>query len=193
MSQQTGTDWKPFLIWLLGNVVGFGALGIAILTISGLIARTGVYGTLLFISLPISFAQWIALRRILHVPALWIFTVPIGMLVVVFILRNLPDSMGESEATSTFIIGFMFIGAIIALPQWLILRRYFGNASLWVLGTALGSAAGMGVILGTDLINQSGTFAYITIVLLYTIVTGFVLVYLLAKNSPSPASATNPA
>jgi hypothetical protein len=148
-----------------------------------------MYGSLLVISLPISFAQWVAMRRILKIPAAWIFTVPIGMLAVVFILLNLPASMGESEATGTFIIGFMLIGAIIALPQWLILRGYCSNASLWVLGTALGSAAGMGVILGTDLINQSGVISYILVTLIYAATTGLTLAWLLSKSNQSPAPA----
>ncbi len=194
MAQRTGSKWKPFLIWLFANILGFASLGIAILTISGLIARTGVYGTLLFISLPISFAQWIALRRILHIPALWIFTVPIGMLVCLFFIRNLSASTwGEvdSEATIVMVTLNFVIGSIIALPQWIILRRYCSNASLWILGTALGTATGVAVLLVTDLINQSGHLAYVVAVLLYSILTGLTLMWLVEKPGQSPKALVN--
>jgi hypothetical protein len=191
--QWTGSKWNPFLIWLFANILGFASLGFAILTISGLIARTGVYGTLLFISLPISLAQWIALRYIERISAVWILTVPLGALFVILWAKYVPDSswgfLGD-ESTIAMSLFSLIIGSIIGIPQWLLIRKSLNHATLWILGSALGFGLGMAVIVGTNLINHSGILSYVILSLLYSIITGLTLSWLVSISSRSEDSVT---
>jgi hypothetical protein len=200
MSQRSELDWNPFLTWFIANIFGFSVLGIAILTIWGVLSRSGFYGVLLIISLPISIAQWIALRRISRVSVIWILTIPLGLIlsffwvyifyvISVYAPNTLWDFLFLGGETTIIMFAYLIIGLLIGLPQWLILRRYYAKASFWLLGGSLGAAVGIGSVYSTDLINQSGIFSYISATLLYTILTGLALVYLLAEPNLSPASA----
>lgn len=191
MSQISGILSKPFLIWVLANVLGFGALGAMhllsplIMMFSGLIATIT---TALAISIPIGLAQWIALRRILQTSVLWIPTILIGLLFSVLIMRVTPDGLWQvvdDESVVALTAGYFVGGFAIGLPQWLILRRQLSRSSIWLLGSSIGAGAGPWLILVTDLINQSGIISYIIAVLVYSIVTGLVLSWLLVYHNQS--------
>jgi hypothetical protein len=61
------------------------------------------------------------------------------------------------------------------LPQWLILRRHFTGATLWILGSSVGVGLGLGLVLATGLISRSENVSYTVVVLLYGLVTGLIL------------------
>jgi hypothetical protein len=155
--------------------------------------------SILIISIPISLAQWIALRRILPTSALWVLTTPIGLLLAVLIYKYevIPDGLwrivGDEGDESTAVITALYLvmGFTIGLPQWLILRRRFSSSSLWLLGSSIGVAAGCWLVLATDLINQSGVVSYIVGVLVYAIVTGLILSRLVARHNQSQANLVN--
>ncbi len=190
MTQTSGVLNKQFFIWVFANILGFGALGVMHLLsppiiFSGLIATIA---TALAITIPIGLAQWIALRRILQASVLWILTILIGLLLTVFIFRVIPDGLWlevDDESIAALTIPYLVGGFAIGLPQWLILRRQLSRSSIWLLGSSIGTFASVWLILVSDLINRSGIISYIIAVLVYSIVTGLVLSWLLVYNNQS--------
>jgi hypothetical protein len=194
MSQKYGYLSKQFLIWVFANILGFGALGASLLVFPSLMSISGIVASTLIISIPISLAQWIALRRILATSILWILTVPVGLLLAVSIYKVIPDGSGQivdDESTAVITVLYLVMGFTIGLPQWLILRRQFTSSSIWLLGSSIGVAAGVWLVLATDLINQSGIISYIVAVLVYAIVTGLTLSRLLVYHNQSQTNLVN--
>ena len=186
MSQKFGYSSKQFLIWFCANILGFGALGASILVFPSILGISGFFITTFIIAFPISLAQWIALRRILPTPVLWILTISIGILVAFLILEGIPDDfwqvLGDDESIAALTAGYLVVGFAVGLPQWLILRRQLMRSSIWLLGSSIGAGAGLWIILATDLISRSGAISYIVAVLSYSLITGLTLAGLLAYN-----------
>lgn len=148
----------------------------------------GFLSSVLIIALPISIAQWLALRRFLPITFSWIFAAPLGLLLAILMVKYIPVSTWEyldSEASEVLITLYLAMGIIFSLPQWVILRRYCEKASLWILGTTLGFTLGVGIVIITDLINRSGIVAFILVSLVYTIGTGLSFNWLLATTDQS--------
>lgn len=190
MTQTSGILSKQFLIWVLANVLGFGALGIMHLLsppiiFSGLFAKIA---TALAITIPIGLAQWIALHRILQTSVLWILTILIGLLLTILIMRVIPAGLwlvADDESIAALTIPYLVGGFAIGLPQWLILRRQLSRSSIWLLGSSIGTAGSIWLILVTGLINRSGIVSFIIAVLVYSIITGLDLSYLLIYHNQS--------
>jgi hypothetical protein len=194
MPQKSGYLSKQFLTWLFANILGFGALGTSLLVFPSIMKFSGLVATILIITIPISFAQWIALRRILQTSLLWILTLPIGLLLSILLNRVIPDGLWQivdDESIATLTTIYLVIGFTIGLPQWLILRQQLSGSSIWLLGSSIGVAASFWFILGTDLINQSGLFSYIVGVFVYSIVTGLILTGLLAYHNQPQSNLAN--
>jgi hypothetical protein len=194
MKQKSSFNWNPFLTWLAANILGFGSLGIALHLIPSILSPSGILSSVLIISIPVSLAQWLALRRFFPISILWIFTIPIGLSVVILMGKYLPNSIWDyvdDEALTTWIVSYLIMGVVISLPQWIILRRYCDKASLWILGTSLGAALGMGAVIATDLVNQSGIISYILAFILYAIPTGLTLAWLLENSNQSEIPAVS--
>jgi hypothetical protein len=195
MSQKSGYLSKQFFIWILANILGFSALLVCLFGLPSLMAISGIAVSTLIISIPISLAQWIALRRILPISILWILTIPIGLLVIItLVYRVIPEELWQlvdDESTFVLTVLFFMMGFAIGLPQWLILRRQFSSSSIWLLGSSIGVAAGFGLVIATDLINQSEIISYIVVVLVYAIVTGLILSRLLAYHNQSRTNLVN--
>ena len=196
MSQISPEIRKAFLIWFVANILGLTIPPLVLYLVPLFTAITGLLSSTLIISLPLSIAQWIALRRIMPVSVLWILSLPASILVVVMLIREIPERFwpdADSEMLIVMVIFSIMVGLIIGLPQWLILRREHGNASIWLLGTVLGIALGAGVVLATDMVNLSGLLAFIFAVLVYVIVTGLSLTWLLMHKEQTQDAAINPA
>ena len=190
MSQTSGYPAKQFLYWILGNTLGFCALATTLLLFPSVMSIHSLIVPILIISLPVSLAQWIVLRRILPISALWILTIPVGMLVAVLFYQNIPEMRWlrlDDESIVVLTALFLVMGFTIGLPQWLILRRQFSSSFLWLLGSSIAVAAGFGFVLVTNLVSQSEIISYIVVVLIYAIITGLVLSQLLAHRNPSQA------
>jgi hypothetical protein len=191
MSKQNGYLSKQFFMWIFANILGFGALGASLLVIPSIMSISGIVSSTLIITIPIAFAQWIALRRILQTSILWILTIPIGLLLGILFNRVIPVGLWQvvdNDSIAALTAGYLLIGFAIGLPQWLILRRHISKSGIWLLGSSIGVTAGFWIILVTDLINQSGIISYIVGVLVYSIVTGLVLSGLLASQNHSQAN-----
>jgi len=194
MSQKFGFSSKPFLIWFFANILGFGALGASILVFPSILGISGFFTTTFIIAIPISLAQWIALRRILQTSILWILTIPIGIPLSFLILRVIPASLwfdADDDSLVAMTSMLLVVGLIIGLLQWILLRRQLVRAAIWLLGSAVGVAGSFWVILVTDLIDQSGIISYIIVALVYSSVTGLFLSGLLAYNNQSQLSLAN--
>jgi hypothetical protein len=186
MPGKSGNINKSFIIWVIANILGFGALGLLLVVLPSVMSIRGFGAATLIISIPLSIAQWVALRRISQTSILWILTIPVGLLLAVLILRNVPDRLWQyidAESTATLIAGYLLIGFMIGLPQWLILRRQFSSSSLWLLGSTAGVALGFGLVLTTGLIDQSGVIAILVGMLVYVIATGLIISWLHAYHA----------
>jgi hypothetical protein len=196
MTQKSDYLIKQFSIWVFANILGFIALAVTLFVFPTLMSISGIVVSALLISIPIGLAQWIVLRRILPTSILWIFTILIGLVGAVLILRAIPDGLwglGDDESLPVLTVGFIVMGFTIGLPQWLILRRQFSSSSIWLLGSSIGVGGGFGLVLATDLINQSEIIAYIVVILVYAIVTGLILLRLLASKDPPQSNLTSAA
>ena len=194
MSQHSIYLNKSFYIWIFANILGFSALGLALLVFPSLMSISGIFGSTLIISIPISIAQWIALRRIYPISILWILSIPISILFVVLLIREIPDGLWQifdPESLAVLTVLFLFIGFTIGFPQWLILRRQFSSSSIWLLGSSIGVALGFGLVLTTNLINQSTIISYIVVVLVYAISTGLILSWLLNYHNKSQSNVVS--
>jgi len=185
MSQKSGKQGVKFLIWVMANFIGFGAMGGLLLLFPSIMEVSGTL-VITLILIPIGFCQWFVLRRIMQISILWIFTIPIGLLLGVLLNKILPVGLSQvvdDESIAALTFGYVVMGFTIGLPQWLILRRQKSHSSVWLLGSTIGAAGGFWLILVTDLISISGIISYIVVVLVYTIVTGLILTRLLAYQN----------
>ncbi len=87
----------------------------------------------------------------------------------------------------------MTIGLLVGLAQWLFLRGYFTKSLVWLLSSAVGLGLGIGLVLISNLINQSGVISIILVVLVYGIATGFVMSWLSASHRKTESNLVNAA
>jgi hypothetical protein len=196
MSHKHEQTTRAFLSWIVGNLLGWIFISALVITLPILKSIPSFVAPLLILTVPIGLAQWLVLRRFIPLALLWVFTILIGWLLSYLIFAAIPEALWQivdDEATGTLTFMFTVVGAAMGLPQWLILRRKFTKAMLWVLGSSLGVGLGFGLVLATDLINQSEYISYTVVVLVYGIATGSTLSWLLnhdAQTHSQRSSAT---
>jgi len=180
-----------FLGWILANLLGVAALGALIVILPFLTTIPGMIASTLIIGLPIGLAQWIAIRRLAPISFLWIFTISIGLLLALGILRAVPNVDDESIAALT--AGVAVMGFTTGLIQWFLLRRQFTRSLVWLLGSTVGISLGSILVLASGLIDQSGFISIILVLLLYATSTGLTLEWMRGHNDHShnrPPKAT---
>ncbi len=178
MSFQQVQPVRTFLIWIVGNALGWTVTSALIVFLPHFFTPPGPFATLLILAGPIGLAQWVILRGIAKVSPLWILTVPVGWLVFYAILLAVPASLlviGDDESLATLSLNFSILGAAMGLPQWLLLRSKVKAALLWILASALGLGLGFGLVLATNLLSQSEFAGYIAVSLVYGSATGLIL------------------
>jgi hypothetical protein len=185
---------KQFVIWFVANILGFAALGVLALGLPYIVPISTPIILVFILTLSISIAQWIALRNLLKISFFWILTVPIGVLLGQGIINFLPSGFwpsADDEAIINFVFLFLIVGLAVGLLQWLLLQRKISRSLLWILGSCIGVAASIWIILITDMISYSGYIAYLVAVLIYTVITGVTLVGMQASNSKLEAYPLN--
>jgi hypothetical protein len=190
MAQYYNNLKKQFVIWLGANILGFIALGVFALVLPLIIHFSSRINTVFIIALPISIAQWIALRYLLKISLLWILTVPIGILVGQVVINFWPRGFWpnlDDEAIANIVIIFLIVGVSVGITQWLLLQRKVKRSLLWIAGSAIGVAASIWIILVMNLINLSGFIAYFVAVLVYSSITGATLAGIQVLNNKSKA------
>ena len=192
VTSKLGTLSKSFIIWIVANILGISAVAALALVDRSIMSIHNEVLTTFIVLLPISLAQWLALRTFSRTSVLWIFTIPVSIELYFLIYRYIPEGglrniaySESSESISVMTSAYFLIGFIIGLLQWLILRRQFTRSALWLLGSTLGIGVSFWLILSSGLINQSVILASIVAILIYTVTTGLVLSWLIANRTKS--------
>jgi hypothetical protein len=172
--------------WIASNLLGWMAAPALALAL-GLPGSTCNNPAMLIVVIaPPALAQWLVLRRLVAMTPLWLITIPLGFLIFVGLVvmtstgvLQLPDD----EGTATLSALYAVLGGLVGLLQWLILRRYFRTAGIWVAASAAGTGIGLALVLITDLVSASGIAAIAVFVLTYAALTGAALEWLLASGT----------
>lgn len=172
--------WRRLVTWIVGNLLGVGVMWLIITVFPFLTHLPGLFISSLLIGIPVGIAQWLVLRRMSHVSVLWLLTIPVGMIAGMFIVFSIPSfwAQFDDESVVALTLPFFIVGVLIGLLQWLVLRKPYRNAWLWLLTTALGLWLSIFLVLGTGLVNVNGFLSVIVFVLLYALITGWSLLYL---------------
>jgi len=175
---------RVILGWAIANLLGFAAIGAITLILPFLTSIPGMLVSSLVIGLPIGFAQWIALRRVAPISILWVLTISAGLLLGLVVSPILGGIWGflDDEFVLGFAAGFTTFGLLVGLAQWLLLRGHFTKSLVWPLSSAVGLELGTGLVLVSNLIDQSGIISIILVVLVYAIATGLVISWLPASH-----------
>jgi hypothetical protein len=179
--------------WVTANLLGVAAIGMLILILPFLKSIPGMLVSSLIIGLPIGFAQWIALRRVAPISILWVLTISAGLLLGLVVSPILAGIWGflEDESVLSLTAAYTTIGLLVGLAQWLLLRRHFTRSLVWLLSSAVGLGLGTGLVLASNLINQSGINSIILVVLVYAIATGLVISWLPASHRKTESNLVN--
>ena len=184
---------RVILGWVVANLLGVAAIG-ALSLIPFLTSIPGMLVSSLLIGLPIGFAQWIALRRVAPISILWVLTISAGLvlgLVVSPILAGIFWGFLDDESVLSLTAAYTTIGLLVGLAQWLFLRGHFTKSLVWLLSSAVGLGLGTGLVLVSNLINQSGLVSIILVALVYAIVTGLVISWLRASRRKTESNLVN--
>ncbi len=148
--------WTFYLGWVLLNIVAVVAAGLIsmalIILITQIVGDTiqiageeriiedflFMYVLLPIIGLLTGIFQYLLLRRYLPHITGWIPATFLGWLmpfVTGFLILNV---LGMQNDTFSLMLGLFLIGAMVALPQWLLLRRQVRYAFWWILAYGVG-------------------------------------------------------
>ena len=140
MTSKLVTISKSFIIWIVANILGISAVAALPLVFPFIMSINNEVLTTFIVLLPISLAQWLALRTFSRTSVLWIFTIPVSLELYFLIYRYIPEGglrniaySESSESIAVMTSAYLLIGFIIGLLQWLILRRQFARSALWLL------------------------------------------------------------
>jgi hypothetical protein len=185
MAQKPPKVWNVSLGWIVANFLGVAAIGA--IRYTPLTAIPGRYASFLLIGIPISLAQWIALRRVAPISILWVFTIPTSLILGLMVGPALGGILGFLDDESVLLLTLIYtgIGLLVGMAQWLFLRAYFNRSLIWLLASAVGFGLGIAVILVTNLIDQSGIASIILVTFVYAITTGAVLSWFSGSNRKS--------
>ena len=185
---------KVILGWLIANLLGVATLGVLIFVFPYIQSIPGMVVSSLIIGLPIGFAQWIALRRVAPISILWTLTITAGLLLgLVMINSPIFGIWGflENESILSMAVTCTIIGLFVGLGQWSFLRGHFTQSFIWPLSSAVGFGLGIGLVLASNLINQSGIISIILVFLVYTTSTGLVKYWLMTSHRKATNNLAN--
>ena len=193
MAQKLYQVGRVILGWIVANLLGVAAIGALGLVVPFLKSIPGMLVSSLLIGLPIGFAQWIALRHVAPISILWVLTISAGLLLGLVVSPILGGIWGflDDESVLSLTAAYTTIGLFVGLAQWLFLRGHFTKSLVWPLSSAVGLGLGTGLVLVSNLINQSGIISIILVVLVYAIATGLVMSWLPASHRKTESNLVN--
>ena len=190
MVAESNRPANALLYWMAATLIGWSAAGSLLLLVQVLFPL--LPGPALFIVLLLpGVAQWLLLRRLLGIGPFWIATAPLASIAFIGIIISAPVTLWEtvdSEAPATLAAVYAILGALLGFLQWLVLRRRVRAAWVWVAASVVGVAAGFAFALFTDLVNRSGLWAYVAVVLIYAATTAVALAWLVSQPARTPSS-----
>ena len=152
--------------------------------------QAAVIGAVLFgfiPCVPIGLAQWVILRRRLPISSWWIVSIPLGVSLLHFLSDGFPNAGDLSVAV-------IASGALIGIFQWNLMRAQVVSSEWWIAASLAGWY--LGWIIGIALLDIGGLIGLhysqkhailgISIGLVYSLLTGIGLVYLVQKRHPLP-------
>lgn len=198
-SYESTNRWMLFIKWILLNMAGVGVayLGASLVNLPENESLYYVFITVIWFLMGavIGGFQWLVLRHWLENPISWIIVVGLGFVIAAHVSipiilwdmyynLNLPYELGRPFQLDEVIFGAVF-GTIMGGVQWIVLRRYFGQAGWWIAGSFAGwtLARLVGELIPFDW-SWSGTGILYEAVnnLIVAVVTGFVLVRILNRS-----------
>jgi hypothetical protein len=186
---------RVILGWVIANLLGVAAVGALSLILPFLISIPGMLVSSLIIGLPIGFAQWIALRRVAAISILWVLTISAGLLLGLVVINSpIPSGIWgflDDESVLSLTAAYTTIGLLVGLAQWLFLRGHFTKSLVWLLSSAVGLGLGIGLVLASNLIDQSGLVSIILVVLVYTTATGLAISWMPVSDTKAESSLVN--
>ena len=186
---------RVILGWLIANLLGVAAVGALVLVFPFLKSIPGMLVSCLLIGTPVSFAQWIALRRVAPISILWVLTISAGLLMGLVVINSpihiLPLGFLDDESVISLTAVCMTIAFFVGLAQLLLLRGHFTKSLVWLLSSMVGLGLGVALVLVSNLINRSGLISIILVVLVYAIVTGLVISWLRASHRKTESNMVN--
>lgn len=169
-------SWTLWEWWVLATVVG-GLAGMGVAGIASAIAGSIGIGTVALLHLvgalegmALGFSQWLVLRRYIKHVGWWIVATSIGAifawligLKAVVVLTLIFFNGATSQATSlelpsaVFFLG-TWVGAVLGLAQWFVLRKHVRKGVGWVVANALAWGLGLSVALMGTTLTKLGEF-----------------------------------
>jgi hypothetical protein len=196
MAQKLYEVGRVILGWVIANSLGVATIGVLVLILPFLTSIPGMLVSSLIIGLPIGFAQWIALRRVAPISILWVLTISAGLLLGLVVINSPISGIWgflEDESVLSLAAAYTTIGLLIGLAQWLFLRGHFTRSLVWPLSSAVGLGLGIGLVLASNLIHQSGIISIILVFLVYAIATGLVISWLPASHRKTESNLVSAA
>jgi hypothetical protein len=156
IAQYEKPRWPFYLGWVVLNliaVVAAGLISLALVTLitqmvgdtlqvdgQSRITEDFLFMYVLFpvIGLLVGFLQYLLLRRYLPRMLGWIPATFLGWLMPFVTGFFILSVLGMQNDTVSLMLGLWLIGAMVALPQWLVLRQRVRHAFWWILAGGLG-------------------------------------------------------
>jgi hypothetical protein len=181
------------LVWFVANLLGVAASGALSLILPFLVSIHGMLVSSLIIGIPIGFAQWIALRRVVPISILWVITISVGLFLGLVVIPILGRIWGfhDDESVLSLTAAYTTIGLLVGLAQWLFLPGQFTKSLVWPLSNAVGLGLGFGLVLASNLIYRSGIISFFLVALVYAIATGLVISWLPARRKQTESNLVN--
>jgi hypothetical protein len=195
MAHKGHSPWAVILAWFIANLLAVAVIALLPFIPPVLPIRVGKFMSSLIIGVPIGLAQWIALRRIAPISILWVLTISAGLILGHVLTPALAGVwvFQDDESVLTLTADYVTIGLLVGLVQWTLLRSYFAKSLVWLLSSAVGLGLGTGLILITNLVDQSGIGSIILVVLVYAIATGLVVSWMPISATEDQAIKPSPA
>ena len=180
MNKKFSKPGELILAWIAANLLGAGAIWIFTLIFSQMNAFPRSFVSSLVVGIPIGLAQWFVLRRLAPVSILWIFTISVGLQTGLFVLTRMDRIFNSIDDESLLVLtaGYLVIGLMVGLFQWIFLWRHFARSPLWLLSNPIALWLGTALILVTDLVHQNGFAAAVLVTLVYAALTGLFLIWI---------------
>ena len=181
--------WGWWLFWVMANLAGWAVLGwvTAGFTTGGWAETLSLSPLVLFLSWVVpGVLQWLVLRRKVSRAGWWVLATTVGYFVGwngAIVLVGVVGWLGSNYVSGIVgeTVGWILLwgsyGAIIGVPQWLVLRRQVARAGWWVLVSTVAWVGGSLAI---------GIASWALFGTVYGVITGIALAWLLRNRSSAP-------